>query len=186
MSTSKTQVVTGAARLGYVNVWEAKAAAEGENPKYSVCVMIPKTDKQSVESVKAAIAAALESSLQTKFGGKKAGLKMPLRDGDEVDDDGERVKGAEFEGMWYFNASSKNQPIVLRVNREPVIDKTEVYSGVWANVAVNFYPFDAGKSKGIAAGLNAVRKLKDDENLGGAISTETARNMFDEVEEDDI
>jgi hypothetical protein len=186
MSTSKTQVTTGAARLSYANVWEAKAAAEGEAPKYSVCVMIPKSDAETVKNVKAAIATALEQNLNSKFGGKKAGLKMPLRDGDELDDDGERVKGKEFEGMWFFNASAKKAPIILDKNREEIIDKTEVYSGVWANVNVNFYAFDAGKSKGIAAGLNAIRKLRDDEDLGGSITVDTARGFFGDVEEDDI
>lgn len=186
MATSKTQVVTGAVRLSYVNVWEARAASENEDPKFSVCVMIPKKDTKTVEAVKAGIASALDASLATKFGGKKAGLKMPLRDGDELDDDGERVRGEEFKGMFFFNASAKKRPIVLDVNKDEVLDKTEIYSGIWANVAVNFYSFVGDKAKGIAVGLNVIRKLRDDEDLGGSISVDTAKSMFDEVEEDEI
>ena len=153
--------------------------------KYSVCVMIPKSDTATVAAVKAAIEAATEEGLKTKFGGKKAGLKKPLRDGDEKDEDGVRVKGDEFKDMYFLNASGFRQPIILDKNRNEVINKSEVYSGCWANVAINFYAYDAGTSKGIAAGLNAIRKLRDDENLGGGVSVESAKGMFEDIEDED-
>lgn len=184
-TTRKTEVVTGAARLGYAKLWDPELNERGEE-KFSVCVMIPKTDTATVNAVKASIAAATEEGLASKFDGKKAGVKNPLRDGDELDEDGERVKGAEFEGMYYFNASAtKRRPILLDKNRNEILDKTAIYSGCWANVAVNFYPFKVDASKGIAAGLNAVRKLKDDENLSGGMTTEAAKGMFDEADDED-
>jgi hypothetical protein len=184
-TTRKTEVVTGAARLGYAKLWDPELNDRGEE-KYSVCVMIPKKDTATVNAVKAAIAAATEDGLASKFDGKKAGVKNPLRDGDELDEDGERVKGEEFKGMYYFNASAaKRRPILLDKNKNEILDKTEIYSGCWANVAVNFYPYNVDKSKGIAAGLNAVRKLKDDENLGGGISTESAKGMFEDADDED-
>ena len=182
---SKTQVVTGVSRLSYASIWEPKETPSGQM-KYSVCVLIPKKDKQTIKAIEAAIEAAYQDGLVKKWAGKKAGVKMDvLRDGDEENEDGE-LKGPEFRGMYYINASGMKAPIVLDRERNPVLDKTEVYSGCWANVAINFYPYAVDGAKGIAAGLNAIRKVKDDESLGGELTVDAARSAFDELEEDDI
>ena len=84
MANSKTKVVTGVVRLSYANVWEPKAVSEGQTPKYSVSIIIPKEDKDTLAKINAAIDAAIEEGIG-KFGGKKpnkATLKLPLRDGD--------------------------------------------------------------------------------------------------------
>ena len=46
MANNKTKVVTGLVRLSYANVWEPKAATEGAVPKYSVSLIIPKSDTE--------------------------------------------------------------------------------------------------------------------------------------------
>ena len=54
-----TKVITGThTRWSYANVWTPKAMAEGAKPKYSVSLIIPKSDTVTVQKIKAAIKAA--------------------------------------------------------------------------------------------------------------------------------
>ena len=64
MTSTKTKqanpmrVVTGIdTRWSYVNAWEPKSI-EGSEPKYSVSLIIPKTDTKTVARIRAAIQAA--------------------------------------------------------------------------------------------------------------------------------
>ena len=50
-----TKVITGKVRFCYCDVFEAKAMNEGETPKYSVCVLIPKTDTTTLNKINKAI-----------------------------------------------------------------------------------------------------------------------------------
>ena len=55
-----TKVITGPeTRWSYANVWQPKAI-NGGTPKYSVSLLIPKSDKVTVQKIKAAIQAAYE------------------------------------------------------------------------------------------------------------------------------
>ena len=73
-----TKVVTGKVRLSYVNVFEPKAMAEGETPKYSVCVMIPKTDKVTIEKINKAIEAAKQAG-KSKLADRNGRIQLTLR-----------------------------------------------------------------------------------------------------------
>ena len=83
-----TKVITGVqTRWSYANVWTPKAMAEGAKPKYSVSLIIPKSDTVTIQKIKAAIKAAYEEGqLKLKGNGKSvpplAAIKTPLRDGD--------------------------------------------------------------------------------------------------------
>ena len=56
--TNPTKVITGPnTRFSYANVWEAKSI-NGGAPKFSVSLIIPKSDTRTVEKIKAAIEAA--------------------------------------------------------------------------------------------------------------------------------
>ena len=80
---NSTKVVTGVVRLSYANVWEP-ASINGSKPKYSVSLIIPKSDTKTIADINAAIANAIEADA-AKFGGKvpnKAALKLPLRAAD--------------------------------------------------------------------------------------------------------
>lgn len=87
--SQQTKVVTGInTRLSYVNVWEPKSINGGKE-KYSVSLIIPKSDQKTVAAIEKAIYAAIQEGIG-KFGGKKpnkATLKLPLRDGDVERDD---------------------------------------------------------------------------------------------------
>lgn len=170
---SETKVVTGLARLSYLKVWEPETDENGQK-FYKACILVPKGDKATVKKIEKAVEAAIAG----KWGAKRPkGLRLPLRDGDEEKD------GAEFENMLFFNCKSKRQPGLLNAKRDEILDEDEVYSGAWGKVSVNFYAYDRPDGKGVAVGLNAIQKLKDDENLSGGGWT---ADDFEDEEEDDI
>ena len=81
------KVITGPdTRWSYANVWEPKSI-NGGAPKYSVSLIIPKSDTKTVNKIKAAIQAAYEEGAAKLKGNSKsvpalAAIKTPLRDGD--------------------------------------------------------------------------------------------------------
>ena len=184
-----TKVITGKVRLSYVHVFEPRPDDDG-NEKYSCSVLIPKSDKESLRKIKAAVDAAIEQGKTSKWGGKvPANLKKPLRDGDE-----ERPDDEAYAGHYFLNATSKTKPGIAkpigkgpdgRVKFQEITDSTEVYSGCYAKVSLNFYPFDAKGNKGVAAGLNNIVKVQDGEFLGGRASVQEdfADEDFDDVVE---
>jgi hypothetical protein len=175
-----TKVITGKCRFSYLNAFTPKTDDDGDE-KYGVCLLIPKKDKETLRKIEAAVDAAIEIG-KGKLGdakGKvnKKTLKLPLRDGDE-----ERPDDEAYEGMMFMNANSKQKPGLVDVDRQPIIDSTELYSGCWGRASVNFFAFD-GKQKGIACGLNNLQKLSDDAPLGGRSNAED--DFSEEYDEDD-
>lgn len=188
MATEQTtKVITGKVRLSYVHVFEPRPDDNGEE-KYSCSILIPKEDKETLRKIKAAVDAAVEQGKTSKWGGKiPANLKKPLRDGDE-----ERPDDEAYAGHYFFNATSKTKPGIAkpigkgpdgRVKFQEITDSTEVYSGCYAKVSINFYPYDAKGNRGVAAGLNNIVKVQDGEFLGGRASVEDdfANEEFDDV-----
>jgi hypothetical protein len=178
--TQSTKVVTGLVRLSYEHLFEPTSINEGEDKKYSVSILIPKKDKVTIAKIEDAIAAATQQG-KAKWGGKiPAKLKLPLRDGDvdRPDDDA-------YVGHYFINASTKSKPGVVDKDLNPVLDQEEVYSGCYARVSVNFYPFEASGNRGVAVGLNNVQKLKDGEPLAGKSSALDDFSEELELEEDD-
>lgn len=81
------KVITGVnTRWSYANVWEPKSI-NGGTPKYSVSLIIPKSDTKTVKKIRAAIKAAYdEGEGKLKGNGRTVpaleAIKVPLRDGD--------------------------------------------------------------------------------------------------------
>lgn len=164
-------------RFSYLHCWEANAVDGGEL-KYSVSAIIPKSDTETIEKIKAAIEQAKKDSL-SKWGGKiPANLKLPLRDGD-ID----RLEDEAYADSYFFNANSRQAPQVVDKNVQPILDQSEVYSGCYGRISVNFYGFNNNGNRGIAAGLGNIQKLKDGEPLGGRANAE---DDFEAVEEEDF
>lgn len=191
MAESKLNIGTAQApvRVCFVSVFDKKAFADSDE-KYSITVLIPKSDAATIAKVNQHIEAAIEKgeSFLKKKDGKtlKPNLKMPLRDGDEERD------GAEFNGHYFINASSKSKPDCVLMQKDDFgkwvrTDKEDgkIYSGCYCIVSLNMYPFDKNGGTGVAAGLNAVMFVKDGERLSGAPS---ADEVFgdDEFDEDDL
>jgi hypothetical protein len=164
-------------RLSYVNVFKPRQI-EGSDPKYSVCIMFPKTDKVLKKIFDDAIKQTAVDDV-AKWGRKvPANLKTPIHDGDE-----ERPDRPEFRGMWYFNAVSTRPPQVLDEYKTEMLDPNELYSGCWARVSVNFSGYNNSGNKGIGAYINNIMKLRDDVRLGG--TSATAEEDFADDDEDD-
>lgn len=173
-----TKVTTGKVRLSYAHLFEPHAI-DGNEPKYSVSVIIPKTDKETLQAIKEAVAEAKEQG-KGKLGGKvPANIKTPLRDGD-IDREGDEA----YAGCYFLNANSKNKPGIVDVNVQPILDSTEVYSGCYARLTLNFYAYNANGNKGIAAGLGNVQKLADGEPLGGFTRAEDDFDAIESAEDD--
>ena len=168
-----TKVITGVdTRWSYANVWDPKSI-NGGTPKYSVSLIIPKSDKVTIQKIKAAIQAAYEEGeSKLKGNGKSVPslsvLKTPLRDGDLERPDDEAYKNAYF-----VNANSATAPGIVDADRQQIIDRSEVYSGVYGRASINFYAFNSNGNKGIACGLNNLQKIRDGEPLGGKTSAES-------------
>ncbi len=168
-----TKVITGVdTRWSYANVWDPKSI-NGGIPKYSVSLIIPKSDKVTIQKIKAAIQAAYEEGeSKLKGSGKSVPslsvLKTPLRDGDLERPDDEAYKNAYF-----VNANSATAPGIVDADRQQIIDRSEVYSGVYGRASINFYAFNSNGNKGIACGLNNLQKIRDGEPLGGKASAES-------------
>ena len=162
-----TKVITGVnTRWSYVNAWEAKSI-NGGAPKFSVSLIIPKSDTRTIEKIQAAIQAAYEDGQgKLKGNGKSVPalsvLKTPLRDGDA-----ERPDDEAYADAYFINANSATAPGIVDANCNPILERSEVYSGVYGRASINFYAFNSNGNKGIACGLNNLQKIRDGEPLGG-------------------
>ena len=178
-----TKVITGVnTRWSYVNAWEPKSI-NGGAPKYSVSLIIPKSDTKTIEKIQAAIQAAYEEGQgKLKGNGKSVPalsvLKTPLRDGDA-----ERPDDEAYADSYFVNANSGTAPGIVDADRQPIIDRSEVYSGVYGRASINFYAFNSNGNKGIACGLNNLQKIRDGEPLGGK---SRAEDDFDTEDDDDF
>ena len=167
-----TKVITGVnTRWSYANVWDPKSI-NGGAPKYSVSLIIPKTDTATIAKIKAAIEAAYEEGQSKLKGNGKtvpalSVLKTPLRDGDL-----ERPDDEAYANSYFVNANSGTAPGIVDADRQPIIDHSEVYSGVYGRASINFYAFNSNGNKGIACGLNNLQKMRDGEPLGGKTRAE--------------
>lgn len=168
---SATKVITGEVRFSYAHVFEAVIIGDDgddKDKKYSVCLLIPKSDKTTVAKINAAIEAAKAAGKTSKWENKiPAGLKLPLRDGDAETD-----KPEEYRGHWFINASSKSKPGVVDEDLNAIMERDQFYSGCYGRASINFYAFAVKGSKGIAAGLNNLQKLRDGEALAGFSTAE--------------
>ncbi len=178
-----TKVITGInTRWSYVNAWEPKSI-NGGAPKYSVSLIIPKSDTKTLEKIRAAIQAAYEEG-QSKLKGNGrsvpalSALKTPLRDGDA-----ERPDDEAYANSYFVNANSGTAPGIVDADRNPILERSEVYSGVYGRASINFYAFNSNGNKGIACGLNNLQKIRDGEPLGGK---SRAEDDFAEEDEDDF
>ena len=118
--------------------------------------------RNSIRGIDAAIQAGIG-----KFGGKipnKAALKLPLRDGDAERDD------EAYANSYFVNANSPTAPQIVDRAVQPILDRSEVYSGCYAKVSINFYAFNSNGNRGIACGLGNIQKIRDGEPLGGRSS----------------
>lgn len=181
-----TKVITNEVRMSYAQVFEPATMSDRESDaKYSVSLLIPKDDTETIEAIEKAIDAAQKNGVE-KFGKKfPAKPKTTFRDGDEEKPDDEA-----YQGHMFLNCSSRNKPGVVKaapagspVKTIELTSEDEFYSGCFGKASINFYAYDYNGSKGIAAGLNNLLFTRDGERFAGK---DAAENDFaDEFGEED-
>ncbi len=174
MTTKLTQVTTNEVRISYEHLLKPYANQPGAEEKFSATLLIPKSDYATKQRIDAAIQAAAQEGLTSKWGGvRPAQLAVPIYDGDGVRPNGEAFI-AECKGHWVMTASSKQRPEIVDANLNPIINATEIYSGMYARINLNFFAYFNSGKKGVGCGLGPVQKTHDGEPLGGHVSAAEA------------
>lgn len=173
---STTKVVTGKVRFSFCNIFEPKAPVEGGDAKYSVTLLIPKSDTATLGKIKEAMNAAREN-----FCNRNGANALPAKPVHTMHDgDGQRPSGEDFgpecKGCYVITVSSKQKPVIVDAFRNEITDPTEVYSGCYGRASINFYGYSRAGKKGISAGLLSIQKLSDGEPFGSVGSA----NDFDD------
>lgn len=164
-------------RFSYCNLFQPKPPFNNPNgePKYSTTILIPKSNVQAKAAIDQAIAATIEAGVTSKWGGVRPPQPaICVHDGDGPRPSDGSAFGEECRGCWVFTASSKQAPFVVDAQVQPIIDPTQVYSGMWGNVNVNFFAYNNAGKKGIGCGLNGVQKTRDDEPLSSHVTAQDA------------
>lgn len=175
-----TQITTGKVRFSYCNLFTPRKN-DNDADKYSVTILIPKSDKATLAKIKTAQEAA-----KTKW--TESGKKLPPNPKNTLHDgDSERPEGGEYgeecKGHYVITCSSNNRPTVIYADKTPITDPQELYSGCYGRAVLNFYVYDSKGRKGISAGVNGVMKLHDGEPLCGGVVTDS--DWDDGWEDDD-
>lgn len=179
MNEKRTDLTTGLVRTSYCHLWEAVASEDGGEAKYSVSLLIPKTDTKTITAINEAINNALENGKDKLGKVAKAKINLPLRDGDTEKPDDEAYKG-----MYFINAKNSKQPTIVDARVQPILVQDEVYSGCWGKANISFFPYAyKNMSFGIGCSIRAFQKIKDDTSLGGG--TVRAEDVFSVEEADD-
>lgn len=172
-NNNPTRVLTGEVRLSYANLVEPRANLNDPNgtPKYSVTLLIPKSDKAVKDNIDASIQAAADAAVKKSWGGvRPPKMPVPIHDGDGVRENGTPF-GEECKGCWVMTASSKNKPqIVHQSDIGTELLPQDIYSGMYARVTVNFFAYNRAGKRGIGCGLGNVMKTREGEPLAGSVS----------------
>ena len=170
-------------RFSYLNVFQPKPPFNnpGGEAKFSTTILVPKTNTQAKALMDQAIEAAIVEGTASKWNGVRPPQPaICVHDGDGVRPSDGMTFGPECRGCWVFTASCKadRPPFVVDTNVQPIIDPTQVYSGMWGNVSVSFFAYNNAGKRGIGCGLNGLQKVRDDEALGNRV---TAQDAFQAV-----
>lgn len=170
--TNPTRVVTEEVRLSYVSLLQPKDSQFGNKQQYSVTILLPKSDVGTKQRIDAAIEAAKQLGKSKHWNGViPPQVAIPIHDGDGVRPSDGMPYGEECKGHWVFNATSNvdQPPKVVDASLNPIVDPTEVYSGMYGRIAVNFGPYAQAGKKGVGCYLSTnVQKTRDGEPLGAS------------------
>ena len=166
-NSNANHVVLRNVRLSYTHLDKPYASQPGQEPKYSATILVPKNPANNKALMDAAIAAAAQKAIEKYGKAFPAAPKVSVHDGDGVRPSDGQPFGEECKGCWVFTASSKQPVTVVDLNLQQILDATQIYSGMFANVGVTFFGYNAPQNKGIGVALDNVQKTADGDPLGG-------------------
>ncbi len=167
-------VTTGKVRASFVHIFTPRVPDNGGDAKYSITLLIPKTDAATLNAIYADIERAKQEGAQKCFGGNvPPGIRTPIYDGDGYRPATGEPFGPECRGHMVLTASSKDMPFVVDTGMQTVLNPADVYSGCYVRANINFFPYN-NQSKGIGCGLNGVQKIEDGEPLTMRVTAEEA------------
>ena len=159
-----TEVITGEVRFSFVNL--LKPNPDG---KYSATILLPKSDVATKAAIDAAIEAAKQNGKE-KWGGVIPPIvQISIHDGDGVKPSDGLPFGPECKGHWVFTATTGAEypPVIVDASFQRIIDPTQIYSGMYGRIALNFAPYLFTGKKGVGVYINTnVMKTRDGEPLG--------------------
>jgi len=175
------ELVTSEVRFAFPSVFEPKESMDGGSEKYSITLLIPKSDTALVKKIQSLSQDCLEAHKDSKFEGKiPRSPKMPLRDGDEKYEDDEKYE--EFKDHYFVNATSTRKPGLVDRNLNDIINRDDFYGGCYGRAAINFFAFNTNGNKGVAAGLEHIQKTRDGEKF---VQISTAQDVFTALPDDE-
>lgn len=173
-------MITGVVRASYVVLKEAKENLSGQM-KFSISLLVPKTDKKTIAALEADVAKAIQKGKETKWGGKKPKFRYdPIRDGDAEIASGDKEKGKGYEGCVFVNCSSDDPPGIAGPDGKGTMDRDIIYSGCYVRADINAFPYANKGNSGVGWGLNNVMFVEDGDRLDGRQDAETAFADFAE------
>jgi hypothetical protein len=177
-----TKVITGKVRFSFCHIFEPDTPQGGGDPKYSVTLLIPKSDAVTIGKIKAAMRAAREN-----FVARNGAASLPTNPVHTLHDgDGQRPGGDDFgpecKGCYVITVSSKQKPVIVDSFRNEITNPAEVYSGCYGRASINFYGYNRAGKKGISAGLLSIQKLHDGEPFGTVGSADDFNDGYTDPE----
>lgn len=160
--------------LSYPHLFSARSVNPGDDPKYSVSVLLRKDDPQLAQ-VRDAIA---KEKLNTWPSGFPDKGRVFLKDGMI-----EYPDNPKMHEYMILNTSTgiDSKPSVVDMNLQPVLDPGQTCAGTVAWVAFNTFTYNQNVNKGVSAGLNAVMTTNEIGELGRLDGRPSVEAIFADV-----
>jgi len=181
---SKEKVVIQKARLCFNNLFRAKKNDRGQDE--FKCTLILEEGHDLSDLKEAVKKCAIE-----KFGRFDNTIKHPFKSKKTMAPDkyaGRIEKYPVFKDKVWLEPKTQYAPIILGLDKKPLMDQTELYAGCYVHVSVSPYPWShPTNGHGVGLNVNAVMKAADGERLG-ALPGQEFEDILSEVgfEEDDM
>lgn len=154
-------IITPIGVLSFPNLFIAKAAVPGAEPRFSNTLIFNK-DAQATPEFKA-LKAAIKECAEKEFGSKLKDpnfvkkLRNPIRPASEKSYEGYQEDGAVFISPW-----TKRRPGIVGPSLQPIDVADDVWAGQLARCEVSVFAYNTSGNAGISLGLSNVQITKRD------------------------